>query len=525
MMIKTSKALFWLILFVAIPLAGVALILYNTRSGPGLASDSAIYLQGAQNLQMGRGFSRTAGDGSAVPIADFPPVFSTLLVLLSFGNTDLDHLIQTGRWLNAVLFGGNIFLASWVVRRYTRSWGTAILTGALLLTFSRLIRIHSWLMTEGVFIFFLLLAVLFLDRFLTGRHLRDIVVAGLAMGFLVLTRYAGLAFWFSAIVSLWFFQGGDRKSRGLSVALFGLIGLIPIGLWSIRNTYLTGEAIAGRQVGWHLLKPEVIRAYLREGIAWAFPTGFNLPSWVQGMIAITMVSALLIPYFWGRRWIFAESLASKWRAEVALPAFLCIALLFYLAMLVANSLLLDASTTVKAIPRYLLPGWVCFVVLSVCAAHGVLRDHPGSIFPKLLIIPYVAFFLAASIGNSVAYFRNAGYGLLDVRNNWKQEQRSLEQLDPSRPLISTDPERLYLLTGRPSYRTPRPYAVYTRAENPRYQEDLHQMRDMVRNGAFLVVVEAEREDKAYLEDLRRGLQAIIMEAHVEVYRWVDQTGP
>lgn len=512
------------ILLVVVAVAGVILVLYNTRSGPGLTSDSVIYLQGAQNLQMGRGFSRMAGDGGATPIADFPPLFSTLLALLSFKNTNLDHLIQVGRWLNAVLFGGNIFLTSWLVRRYTRSWGAAILTGVLLLTFRRFIRIHSWLMTEGLFVLLLLLSVLFFERFLASRRLRDIIVAGILMGFLILTRYAGIGFWLAAIVSLWFFQGGDRRSRGLSMALFGLMGLIPIGLWSIRNAYLTGEAIASRQIGWYALRPEVVRTYLREGVAWVLPVGFNLPSWVWGMMAIVIVALLLVPYLWSRRWVFIEPLDSRRRSEIALPGFLGITLFLYLTVLVANSFLLDASTTVKAIPRYLIPGWVCFVILSICAVSVVLKERSGSFLPKLLAMSYVVFFLVVNIRDSVAYLGHAGYGLIDIRNNWKQEQQSFEQLDASRPLISTDPERLYLLTGRSSYRTPRPYAVYTREQNARYQSELEQMRTMLQDGAFLVIVEPRSEDSAYLAELRRGLQAVILETHIEVYRWSDQVG-
>lgn len=524
-MMKTNKTSLWLALLVVVALAGVGLILYNTRSGPGLTSDSVIYLQGAQNLQRGRGFSRTAGDGSAAPIADFPPVFSAVLALLSFGNTDLDHLIQVGRWLNALLFGGNIFLASWLVRRYTGSGGVALLTSVLLVTFYRFIRIHSWLMTEGLFIFLLLLAILFLYRFFTEHRVRDILVASILMGFLVLSRYAGLAFWFSAIVSLWLFQGGDRKRRWLAMAIMVLVGLIPIGLWSIRNTYLTGEAVASRQVGWYPLKPEVIRTYLREGTAWIVPVRYTLPSWGWGMIAVVVVALLLIPYLWSRRWVFAESPDSEQRSEMALPGFLFVSLLLYLAMLVANSFLLDASTTVKAIPRYLLPGWVCFVILSICAVSVVLKERSDCIFPKLLVTSYIVFFLVVNIGDSIAYLRHAGYGLIDLRNNWKQEQQSLGQLDPSHPLISTDPERLYLLTGRPSYRTPRPYAVYTREENRRYQSELGRMRDMLQDGAFLVIVEPGQEDSTYLAELRRGLQAVIVETHIEVYRWNNHIEP
>lgn len=511
----------WLVLLAMIVGLGVAVILYQTRSGPGLASDSVIYLQGAQNLHMGRGFSRTMGDGGASPITDFPPLFSVFLALFSFGNVDLDHLLQVGRWMNAVLFGGNILLASWLVRRYTASWGAAILTGGLILVFRRLIKIHAWLMTEGTFIFLLLLAILFLDRFFIHRRRRDLVMAGLAMGLLILTRYAGLAFLFSAMLALWFFQGGKGKERLSSMVLFGIPGLTPLILWGMRNACLSGEVVASRQAGWYSLKPEVIRTYLREWSAWLWPVSLNLPLWSRVGIALLLLGILLIPFFIQKRRIFIEALDSIRRSEIALPGLLLVAIPTYLILLLANSFFLDASTTVNAIPRYLLPGWVCFLVLAVCSVYGVLVERPSFLL-RLLVSLYLLGLFGIHVMDTVAYLGHAGYGLMDVRNAWQQERAGLERLDPSRPLVSTDPERLYILVDRPSYRTPRPQAVYTRAENARYQQELDGMRKLLQGGAYLVIVAPEAEEETYLKELTQGLAEVIIEPHVRVYAWEDQ---
>ncbi len=512
----------WLILLTMIVGLGVAVILYQTRSGPGLASDSVIYLQGAQNLQMGRGFSRTMGDGETSPITDFPPLFSTFLALFSFGNVDLDHLLQVGRWMNAVLFGGNILLASWLVRRYTASWGAAVLTGGLTLVFRRLIKIHVWLMTEGTFIFLLLLAILFLDRFFIRRRRRDLVMAGLAMGLLILTRYAGLAFLFSAMLALWFFQGGKGKERLSPMILLGILGLAPLILWGMRNACLSGEVVANRQVGWYSIKPEVIRTYLREWSAWFWPVSLNLPLWSRVGIALVLLGVLLIPFLIQKRRIFTEALDSIQRSKIALPGLLLVAIPIYLILLLANSFFLDASTTVNAIPRYLLPAWVCFLVLAVCSVYEVLVERPSLLLPRLLVSLYLLGLFGIHVVDTVAYLGHAGYGLMDVRNAWQQERAGLERLNPSRPLVSTDPERLYLLIDRPSYRTPRPQAVYTRAENARYQQELDRIRQLLQGGAYLVIVDPEVEEEAYLKELTQGLAEVITEPHVRVYAWEAQ---
>ncbi len=514
----------WLIVWVTMALVGIAIILYQTRSGPGLASDSVVYLQGAQNLQLGRGFSRTTGDGGASPIADFPPLFSTLLALLSFGNTDLGHLIQVGRWMNAVLFGANILLASWLVHRYTASWGATIVTSSLLLVSRRLIKIHSWLMTEGTFICLLLLAILFLDRFFTHRRTRDLLLAGLAMGLLTLVRYAGLAFLLSAILALWFFQGEDWRKRLLSMGLLSLLGLMPMAVWSTRNALLSGEIVANRQIGWYGLKPETISAYLREGLAWVLPSDFGVPWRLRVLMAVAIMGLFILPFLIQERWLLKEAIHSKRRSAMGVPGLLLFFIPVYLFMLIVNSLALDASTSPEAVVRYLLPSWVCFVILTVCAAHKVLMEH-SSILLRVFVAIYLVVWFRFHIAEVLTYTQHADYGLTTMVQFWKEEQEGLRRLDPSRPLISTDPERTYLLVGRPSYRAPRPQAAYTREVNTEYPEKLLQMRKLLQDGAYLVIVEPVQEEEAYLAEITQGLDEIMSAFHVRVYAWPSQNEP
>ena len=101
-MLRSSRTL--LIVLTAIALCGVGLLLFHTRNGPGITGDSVSYVMGAENMIMGRGYSRTAGGGEAVPITGFPPGYSTALVLFSWISPDF---FSVGRILNALLFGFN----------------------------------------------------------------------------------------------------------------------------------------------------------------------------------------------------------------------------------------------------------------------------------------------------------------------------------------------------------------------------------------------------------------------------------
>ena len=105
-MSRSSRA--FPVILAAIAICGVGLLLFHTRNGPGITGDSVSYVMGAENMIMGRGYSRTAGGGEAVPITGFPPGYSTALVLFSWISRDF---FSVGRNLNALLFGLNIFLS------------------------------------------------------------------------------------------------------------------------------------------------------------------------------------------------------------------------------------------------------------------------------------------------------------------------------------------------------------------------------------------------------------------------------
>jgi len=75
---KISK--YWGVIAIAVLcIVGVSLILYFTRTSPGVSGDSVWYVMGAENMLAGDGYSRTSGGGEIKPIVGFPPFFSMVL--------------------------------------------------------------------------------------------------------------------------------------------------------------------------------------------------------------------------------------------------------------------------------------------------------------------------------------------------------------------------------------------------------------------------------------------------------------
>jgi hypothetical protein len=172
---------FWFLAgLVGLCLAGVALELYATRSGPAVRGDSVRYVMGARNILAGNGFSRLSGGGEVFPETGFAPLLS--FVLTGFGLAGID-MYAGARVMNALLFGGSIFLAGTLIAMASRSRWIGLLGALLVLSAPNVFEWHAWLMSEALFIFLLLLSIYGLVMHIqTGRP-----------GFLVLAPAAGAA--------------------------------------------------------------------------------------------------------------------------------------------------------------------------------------------------------------------------------------------------------------------------------------------------------------------------------------------
>ena len=122
----------------------------------GLLDDSIGYIAGARSILSGQGY-REAWLASNQPVTHFPPGFSTILALV--GLSGLDPLRGT-RFVNALVFGSNIFLLGIIGWRMTRSKVMGDVLALLLLLNGQLFRVHTTAMSEPLYIFFTLAAFL-----------------------------------------------------------------------------------------------------------------------------------------------------------------------------------------------------------------------------------------------------------------------------------------------------------------------------------------------------------------------------
>ena len=447
-----TKGLIGLGFLVLLGCFGSLMVAYDTRWGPGLSGDSIVYIQGARNLLAGNGYAILLGGGEVQKITGFPPMTSVALAATNLG---LGDMVSSGRWLNIILLALNTLLAGWLVFRYSRSLVATAFAGILVVTQQAVIQAHTFVMSEGLFITFLLLTLWTLSEFLERDRLWLLVVSGLLASLSILTRYVGLVLLPVAGLGLLLFEKKNFKTRLRDILIFGTASLMPVALWLLRNHLAMGSAV-GRQFGLHLMSQELRGEMVDQVLSWFYLTRLGIawrirvPAFILLFLGCMGWFALKDKWFVHRKDTDAQPLR-------ALPYMLAVFLPLYVFAIWANTSILDPSTSSGAIIRYLTPSFISTAILMVCVAWRLAAGARQRILAVVLAVG-IGLGLGGYYGTDTAayLFRSGelGYGYTDNINNWTIEIAALKAMSTSRPIVTNDPQLLYALSGRYSYPLP-----------------------------------------------------------------------
>jgi hypothetical protein len=498
----------WTLLVGVLALIGLALVLVVTRYGPGASGDSAYYVMGAQNIIEGNGFSRTSGGGEVKPITGFPPGFSAVLALL--GLTGLD-LFQVGRYLNAVLFGANIFIVGGLVYHYTKSIWPAGLAGLAILLASDMVYFHSWVMSEPLYIFLMLLGIMGILRYLEERSLVALIGTGLCVAAATLTRYIGAALLLAFALSILLLSVRKWLRRFADCVLLAVASLTPVLVWLRLNVAVSGSGV-NRAVLYHPMRPELIRGFLSAASAWFVPASLGLPVLLRAgfaLILAAIVPAIFIVHSLRSR---PATEANVWRANNSLPWILILYIGCYLGILVVNSTFLDASTTLSAPPRYLLPAFVAMVMLIACVAFRLLEDVRAGRIAERIVGLAALVVIGLSLRATANLVRDPipQIGYTGLKYTQPSIVARLEAIDPADPIISNNPELVFILIGKPAYMRPIQFDTYQQAYREDFEKQVADAQSKLDLGAVLVLfgpLDAEEEQVLHALDVRPTFQS------------------
>jgi hypothetical protein len=460
-------------------LIAALLLVTSRRWGVSVEADGAAYLDSASNLAHGRGLVLNpmlepfAHGKTPFPLFWWPPLYPSLLALVNWAGLGL---ITAASWVDASLLVGTAILIGMLVRSATRSLKAGFAAAVFLAISPAIFTIYSAAFSEPLFLFLSYLGLGLLAAHLRSGRWSTLVLAATSIALALLARYAGLPLVATGVLALMLFGRRSLLDRLTRSMCFGLVALLPLVLWLVRNDVETGFT-TGRLVSWH---PLTLRRLVHET---SDTTLFLFPE-LHGaahVMAFGLMAAALIataPFVWRR--IKAESI----------PPFIVIVFLYipvYAISLVLTTFLFDSATNLTM--RFLLPLYPGVVALIVWAFSSAAAASPA--LRKSLVLVVGATACLALVSTAVLARDLHSKGREFTSQAWRTSDGiAWIRARPAGVKIYTNAGIVaYFLTGRYVSSVPVELQAVTASPNPAYREELSTLVRDVRRGAVVVIFE------------------------------------
>ena len=480
----------------ALSVVGFVGLLLMTRWGIGTSPDSAGYLQAARSIVTTAGGVLLGGEGAgATALTHFAPLYSLLLSL--GGLIGLDPY-NWARWLNAALFGGNVLLASVLLRDALGGAVWLRIAGTVWMLMSvPILGVHVAMLSEAAFLFLTFLGLWQLAKYLDSSILRHLLLAGVSIGAAWLTRYAGVVSVLSGGMALLMFGSGRPGRRIRDAILFGVVGSAGMLAWMARNAIVVHSA-TGREFAFHPLERAHLWQALYTASGWllipqAAPNSVRFAIFgVLGVGAAAVLTAL-------RRAALQPGEGARSQARISMPALVKVLALFvasYAAFLAFSISFFDANTPLDN--RILSPVYVAGIVLSLWLFQGLcLALSARRALVAAAVAGLVAFMGAIVVQGTrlVAASHAGGWGLSATSWQASPTLDRVRRLPETVLIYSNVPELIYLHTGRTATAIPRPLSAMNRQPNPDFGPQM---------GALEHTLTSEPSVVVYFTGLSRG---------------------
>jgi len=474
-----------------IVLIGMGIVWWVTRFGPGMSGDSVRYLMGAQSLLSGHGYARVSGGDILRPITDFPPLYP--FVLAGIGSFGFD-LVSSARWLNILLLGFNIVMLWVIIQRFARSIWLSYLAAILFAVNLSVLKYHSWVFTEPLYIAISLSSVFLLIYFLRGHRYSLLILAAAAAGLAGITRFVGLSLIPASCGLLLFAKYARLRRRLLDASIFAVIALIPFALWLIRNSFV-GDTGLNRTLLYHPMSIDLIKGYFLFFGDW-IQIHRLLPGKFRSILAVVIALAGPAAY----AFIRMRRRTDDNRASDLLAWFLSLYGICYLLILYLNSTFLDASTTPYAPERYLVVIYPLFLGLVLVTYSKVLEYSGWGWCGRVLLLLIAGLVILVQARETYRTISRGeiplGYTTFISENS--DLVRAIDAVAGSNILYSNNPELTYAIAGHGAFILPYQFDTYTDSANPNFNQDIAAMQADLADGALVIHFGEKDEDQIEL---------------------------
>ncbi len=498
---------------------------YVTPAGLGLTNDSAAYVGGARSILAGTGYSDVWLDSSLEAITHYPPLLS--LILSGLGLFGLDPY-RGARVLNLFLLAANTGLLGILGWRLTKSELAGILLALLFGLNGPILKIHAYLLSEPLFIFFSLFSFLFFDLALVTtrssratRHL--FLLTGFLAGLACLTRYSGLALLATFTLALFLFQP-DWRSRFVTIAQFLGGALPPLAIWFIRNKLVAGNA-TNRSFQFHPVTADNLQPGLYNFSQFLLP----VETWRRALVksgALEWLLALLglLLLIWliltASKLFFKSQNHETAQAPNPLLFTTVLYSFAYFGAVLFSMSFFDAST--KFQHRILSPLYVSWKMLLAVVLNALTTKDTKSTKENLnnLLRALVYLLAIAILGLSTFNFRQtvlelraAGQGYASWKWRDSLVMADLKKLPAEVAIYTNTPPAVYLVIGRASRVIPTAMDPVDNRPRGDYQQNIDQMRaDLLAGRAVLALFDTSGMEDALgtntVENFTAGLTVL-----------------
>lgn len=444
-------ALVWPWICVLLALASFGVVLWASRWGLSLGSDSAVYVAAARNFLEGKGLSWLSGGGEVRPLTLHAPL---LPIALAAAEAVGVNAVSFARMLNAACLGLEVLLVGTIAIRLTHSRVLAVSAALVMAGTGEMYRVHTWLMSEPLFIALTLAGVLALLEHQGDRKVLWLLASSAAFGLAGLTRYGGLALPAAGAGFLMLDPATPWRRRLGESGVMLALGVGPTAVWMARNQMLTGQT-GGRTFGPHLELWPSLRDQAFGIIAnWFAPLRLvewiaDRPGAIAALVSLTAIGLAFTGTVLLRRRIRRDLAANTARSG---PVLLAACLLSYLA--VAFFAALFSSPGADLNERVLSPVYPLLWLVMVSALG--LAWSRGRLAGKLAVGLLLLLLVRNKTVDTYWTLRGLGADGIGYSSRAWRSSPTIEEVVAMDPgvIYTNDTAAIYLLANRPSYWVP-----------------------------------------------------------------------
>jgi hypothetical protein len=496
----TTRLFRWRISITLAVFAAVV-VWYASANGIGLSPDSMDYLEAARSVLRGEGMV-VAG----TPMTHFPPLYPLLLA----GVAHLpSNLLLSARLLHCLLFAVVVFVVGWTTWvASNRSTVASVVTMTFTLAAAGVVEIHLMAYSEPLFLVLALAALLALDRSLRTDSIPWLVVSGLLMAAVTLTRYVGITVVVAGVAGLLRFRSDSPRRTARDVVVVLIAACAPVALWLLRNLSMVGST-TDRSFAFHPPDLEAWRLLAYSISYWAFPLPV-LPQMIRALVVVGFAVVVTVTVLQGLRSNTDPPDASHDGGGLRfLLAAWCIT---YTLMLLVSRTFFDAHT--KFDNRILSPILIGAAIIGFSAIFSHDPSDSGRTARRLIVIGWIGALVMNPAWTVQVLHRGHTSGFGYANTSWRESEALalVRRLGAGTPIYSNGAEVIRVLLDRPAAMIPRTRFAGSLDRNPNFESQLQRMEaDLVTRDGVLIVL--DRIDRDYLPtpgDLEADMDLVVV---------------